>query len=350
MALSSAGFRAQTGLVIALLTPAYAIVWLLVSKLQELAAPVGSWMATSVLILALVTASAHFVLGFMWARWVVGLLSLVFAGSQLTPLFQVWSGSIAGVSMLQLVLLAVAVIVVVNAVWLLGSATAKGFFEARRATMTPRGNKILRVLRWSLVCVLLVGVAIDLQRLLEYCCDRSGEVVGETPLGSRQTLAEGELALRGSASEAARGRRVLQVVLSRPNSLRSGAAREAWSCLRGPSRGRKPRASLHGRIVHGVSDGRQRMQASGAAPLGFDGPPFRWDEDRRFLIRAELDAAFFHLYLPSDANGDWVPARKADAVRTTRRRRNSRTEGELPEAAGCGRLHHGYVSDREAEG
>lgn len=167
MALSSAGFRAQTGLVIALLTPAYAIVWLLVSKLQELAAPVGSWMATSVLILALVTASAHFVLGFMWARWVVGLLSLVFAGSQLTPLFQVWSGSIAGVSMLQLVLLAVAVIVVVNAVWLLGSATAKGFFEARRATMTPRGNKILRVLRWSLVCVLLVGVAIDLQRLLE---------------------------------------------------------------------------------------------------------------------------------------------------------------------------------------
>lgn len=41
-------------------------------------------------------------------------------------------------------------------------------------------------------------------------------------------------------------------------------------------------------------------------------PPFRWDEDRRFLLRAELDAAFFHLYLPSDSNGDWVPARKAD--------------------------------------
>jgi hypothetical protein len=39
-----------------------------------------------------------------------------------------------------------------------------------------------------------------------------------------------------------------------------------------------------------------------------DGPPFRWDEDRRFLIRAELDAAFFHLYLPTDANGDWVKA------------------------------------------
>jgi len=29
---------------------------------------------------------------------------------------------------------------------------------------------------------------------------------------------------------------------------------------------------------------------------GFDGPPFRWDEERRFLLRCELDAAFFHLY------------------------------------------------------
>jgi len=30
--------------------------------------------------------------------------------------------------------------------------------------------------------------------------------------------------------------------------------------------------------------------------LGDDGPPFRWDEERRFAMRAELDAAFFHLY------------------------------------------------------
>jgi hypothetical protein len=33
-----------------------------------------------------------------------------------------------------------------------------------------------------------------------------------------------------------------------------------------------------------------------ARDLGDNGPPFRWDEDRRFLLRAELDAAFFHLY------------------------------------------------------
>lgn len=30
--------------------------------------------------------------------------------------------------------------------------------------------------------------------------------------------------------------------------------------------------------------------------LGDNGPPFVWDEDRRFVMRAELDAAYFHLY------------------------------------------------------
>lgn len=44
-----------------------------------------------------------------------------------------------------------------------------------------------------------------------------------------------------------------------------------------------------------------------ARDCGYDGPPFRWDEERRFQLRAELDAAFFHLYLPSDPNGDWLP-------------------------------------------
>ena len=33
-----------------------------------------------------------------------------------------------------------------------------------------------------------------------------------------------------------------------------------------------------------------------ARDLGDDRPPFRWDEKRRFAMRAELDAAFFHLY------------------------------------------------------
>ncbi|MEZ5940628.1 MAG: N-6 DNA methylase [Planctomycetaceae bacterium] len=34
-----------------------------------------------------------------------------------------------------------------------------------------------------------------------------------------------------------------------------------------------------------------------ALDCGYVGPPFRWDGERRFLLRCELDAAYFHLYL-----------------------------------------------------
>jgi hypothetical protein len=34
-------------------------------------------------------------------------------------------------------------------------------------------------------------------------------------------------------------------------------------------------------------------------------PPFRWNDERRYLLRCELDAAFFHFYLPISASGDW---------------------------------------------
>jgi hypothetical protein len=33
-----------------------------------------------------------------------------------------------------------------------------------------------------------------------------------------------------------------------------------------------------------------------ARDLGYDGPPFEWDVERRFRLRCELDAYFFHLY------------------------------------------------------
>jgi len=45
-----------------------------------------------------------------------------------------------------------------------------------------------------------------------------------------------------------------------------------------------------------------------AQDCGWSGPPFRWDEARRFLLRCELDAAFFRLYLPAEESGDWRPA------------------------------------------
>jgi hypothetical protein len=39
-----------------------------------------------------------------------------------------------------------------------------------------------------------------------------------------------------------------------------------------------------------------------------DGPPFVWDDDRRFELRCELDAAFFHLYLSCESDGSWCQA------------------------------------------
>jgi hypothetical protein len=50
-----------------------------------------------------------------------------------------------------------------------------------------------------------------------------------------------------------------------------------------------------------------------AQNLGRSNPPFRWDEERRFLLRCELDSALFHLYLPTDDDGDWRPTASGTA-------------------------------------
>jgi len=42
-----------------------------------------------------------------------------------------------------------------------------------------------------------------------------------------------------------------------------------------------------------------------ACDCAWFGPPFRWNAERRFLLRCELDAAFFHLYLPAEKDGAW---------------------------------------------
>jgi hypothetical protein len=45
-----------------------------------------------------------------------------------------------------------------------------------------------------------------------------------------------------------------------------------------------------------------------ARDCGDDGSPFSWNDERRFEIRCELDAAFFHLYLPCEPDGSWRQA------------------------------------------
>ena len=68
-----------------------------------------------------------------------------------------------------------------------------------------------------------------------------------------------------------------------------------------------------------------------AAECGLDGPPFHWNADRRSLARCELDAAFFHLYLPTDVNGGWRL--------TTSSNRCPRAETREQAAALCHRFH-----------
>ena len=51
-----------------------------------------------------------------------------------------------------------------------------------------------------------------------------------------------------------------------------------------------------------------------AGDCGWTGPPFRWDEERRFLLRCELEAAFFHLYLPANDRGDWQSPRQENGT------------------------------------
>jgi hypothetical protein len=75
-----------------------------------------------------------------------------------------------------------------------------------------------------------------------------------------------------------------------------------------------------------------------AIDCGWTGPPFRWENGRRFLLRCELDAAFFHLYLPATAYGEWKPACIAEA------RVRDETQEELDE------LKHHFPTPRDAVG
>ena len=43
-----------------------------------------------------------------------------------------------------------------------------------------------------------------------------------------------------------------------------------------------------------------------AHDLGYDGPPFPWDEEERRHLRARLDALYFHLYGLSREDASYV--------------------------------------------
>jgi hypothetical protein len=45
-----------------------------------------------------------------------------------------------------------------------------------------------------------------------------------------------------------------------------------------------------------------------AEDCAWSAPPFQWNEERRYLLRCELDAAAFSFCLPTESNDDWRPA------------------------------------------
>ena len=49
-----------------------------------------------------------------------------------------------------------------------------------------------------------------------------------------------------------------------------------------------------------------RDMAPFARDLGYDGPPFTWDEKERRHLRARLDALYFHLYGLDREDADYV--------------------------------------------
>lgn len=79
-----------------------------------------------------------------------------------------------------------------------------------------------------------------------------------------------------------------------------------------------------------------------AADLGYgDLPPYRWDEERRFLLRCELDAAFFHLYgLDRDEVGyimDTFPGVQRDDIQQHGEYRTRRVILEIYDAIAAAR-------------
>jgi hypothetical protein len=82
-----------------------------------------------------------------------------------------------------------------------------------------------------------------------------------------------------------------------------------------------------------------------ARDCGWFGPPFVWDEARRFQLRSELDAAFLHLYALSRADAAYIldtfpiVRRKDEAAHGTYRTRDTilALYDELPLCAAEGR-------------
>lgn len=91
-----------------------------------------------------------------------------------------------------------------------------------------------------------------------------------------------------------------------------------------------------------------------ARDLGYEGPPFPWDEDRRHRLKCELDAIFAHMYRLDRSDVEYIldapppsasfPALKRNEIKRLGEYRTQRyvlaafdqlQRGELPDLEGC---------------
>ena len=66
-----------------------------------------------------------------------------------------------------------------------------------------------------------------------------------------------------------------------------------------------------------------------AHDLGYEGPPFAWNEERRHALRSELDAIFAHMYGLDRSDLEWIlDARPPSASFATLKRNEIKAFGE----------------------
>jgi hypothetical protein len=84
-----------------------------------------------------------------------------------------------------------------------------------------------------------------------------------------------------------------------------------------------------------------------ARDLGYEGPPFAWDEDRRALLRAELDAWYArahgltrdelrYILDPADVKGPDYPSESFRVLKNNEKARLRRTPYRMPRARRLG--------------
>lgn len=151
----------------ALMVPVYLGVSSAIIGLQDSgAAAQGSWVLAACFVVGVATVCAHFVAGYRWARWTVAVLALAFACMQAWIVYASPSATGSGVGLPVVLLLGVSTLFAANAVWLLAAKEPAAFFDARRRAVTPGQTRILRVLRWSLAAIVLVGVISDVRKMI----------------------------------------------------------------------------------------------------------------------------------------------------------------------------------------